>query len=223
MISSGSRVEGLKSALEDGTIDAAGKMGVTIDTGDLGGNESTVKNILSKNPISQANNSLFGGLIRKYKLDLVQQVAKDYDLTDPEQLKEAQKIGSQINNWFGGLNYTVLNRNPSFQTAVKFMGLAPDFNEGKLRNLLTSANITDWSPSANFARKALVGEAVAVGLISELGRRVVTGKFDGNFKDLVTNTILNPNIPLPSQFNNPQTGKSQVANMPSSTFGDLFR
>lgn len=224
MVNPEARTATLKAAIDDGTVENAGKLGVTLGGGDVvNADSSLAQQISSKNPIQQLNDSLFGGLIRRYKLDLVRKIAGDYDLNDPAQLKEARGIGEQVNNWFGGLNYTVLNRNKEFQTAIKFLGLAPDFNEGKLRNLFSSVNVTDWSPGNNFARKALIGEAVTVGVLSYLSRALMQGKFDTNFKSIVQNNIIDPNIPLPSMFNNPQTGKTQTAHLPGSSITDISK
>ena len=223
MVNPESRAETLHLAVQDGTVESAGKMGVTLGLGDLSTQDSQLSQKLSKlNPINVANESLFNGLIRNYKLSLVRQVAKQFDLNDPAQLQQARGVGSQINSLMGGLNYTVLNRNKEFQTAVRFLGLAPDFNEGKIRNLMAASNITNWDPAHTFARKAVLGEAVVVGTLAELGRRVVTGKFDGSMQSLFQNAILDPNIPLPSQFNNPQTGKAQVAHLPGSDLTDIY-
>jgi hypothetical protein len=222
MLSTDARTNTLKDALDDGTIEAAGKIRVTIggNSDVVNADSSLLQQVNSKNPITVANQALFGGLIRRFKIDLVRATAKKYDLTDPEQLKQAQAVGEQINNWFGGLNYTVLNRNKDFQTVIKGLGLAPDFNEGKLRTLISALNVTKNDAGAAFARKAIIGEALTTGVISYLAHALADKKFSTDFKSIAMD-ILQPSIPLPSPFNNPSTGKAQVANLPGNTFTDI--
>lgn len=214
-----------QGAIEDGTLQAASKMGITLgQTGDLMREGASLADKISNlNPLEKFNQSLFGGLIDTYKLDAAKGIAKRFDMNDPAQLIEARRVGAQVNDMFGGLNYMALNRNKTVQQILRFGALAPDFNEGKLRQVASAVNLTDWSPSALYARKNVIGEAVVLGLIAEVGRKIATGNFDTNAKDFIKNAILNPSIPLPQQFNNPKNGKSQIANLPGSDISDVTR
>lgn len=224
MLSEDARNSYLQEKISSGAVDAAGKFGITLGQGsDVTADSSVLKKLASNNPIEKASSSMFDGLIKTYKIDLAESMMKKFDVNSPVQLEQARKLGAEVNNLFGGLNYEVLNRNKSFQTALKALALAPDFNEGKLRQLLTAIDVRSADPAHTFARKAIIGEALTVGILAELGRRLTTGKFDTNLADLVQNAVIDPNIPLPPQFNNPTTGKSQVAGLPGSTITDIAR
>lgn len=216
-----------QQAIQDGTVDAAGKMGVTLgQSGDLLPESANILDkVTSSNPLEKFNKGLFGGLIDTYKINLVRGAMNKFDLNDPAQLNEARRYGAQINDLMGGLNYATLNRNKTVQQLARFAFLAPDFNEGKIRQVAAAANLKDWSASANFARYNVLGEAALIAALSEVGRKLTTGSFDGNFKDFVANAILNPSVPLPNTntFNNPKNGKTQIAELPGSDISDVAR
>lgn len=209
--------------IKDGVIDYGTKVGVTFSgPGDINP-QGMIANIASKNPIEQANQSLFQGLINTYKVNSVRGMMDKFDLSNPTELKQAQDYGAQINNLYGGLNYEAIGRNKTVQQLLRFGVLASDFNEGKVRQIATAFNPTNFSPAANYARLRLFGEAAVFAVVAETGRALVTGKIDTNVGDLVKNAILNPSIPLPNNamFNNNK--KTQVANLPSSDIGDIYR
>lgn len=216
-----------QKAIDEGVIDYGSKIGVTFgQSGDvMKADASTAEKISSKNPIEAFHRSLFGGLIDTYKINLTKSIMNKFDLSDPQQAKQAQDYGAQINNLMGGINYEMLNRNKTTQQLLRFTTLAPDFNEGKIRQVMTSLNPTNFSPAAQFARKNILGETVVYGTLAALGTYMATGSFSPSFQSFVQNNILDPNITLPnnSTFNNPQTGKQQVAKLPSNDIGDVYR
>lgn len=221
-VSPAARLSYQQSLVRDGVIDFASKIGVTADSiGDL----NSAKPILGKlNVMESSNRALFDGLIQTYKMETVRGMMNKFDLSDPTQLQEAQKLGAQINNVYGGLNYEAIGRNKTIQQLLRFGVLASDFNEGKIRQIGTAFNPKDWSPGALYARQTLFGEAAVMGIVSYLGN-YLAGNKNMTLQQLVQNAILNPNIPLPNNalFNNPKTGIQQTANLPSSDIGDIYR
>jgi predicted ABC-type ATPase len=82
---------------------------------------------------------LFGpqGFITGLKFDLHDKLTSEIQKSMPNvSREEAGRIAaSQVNNKFGGLNYTVMGRSASTQNAMRAMLLAPDFLESTGRSL----------------------------------------------------------------------------------------
>lgn len=217
----------MQDAVDDGVIDYGARVGVTFDTsGDvLPQNATFLDTVGSKNPIQQFNNRLFGGLINTYKVNLTESLMQKFPdaATDPVQAEQAQAYGAQINDLMGGLNYEVLGRNKTLQQGLRLVGLAPDFNEGMLRQASQAVNPNNYvsdtqRPAAIFALKNIVGQVALWASIAEAGKLVSTGHFSPDFKSFVDNSILKPSIPLPNSpiFNSPKSGNPQQASLPSS-------
>lgn len=204
-------LQGLK---ESGFLDTASKLNLK-----LGGTDFED---LSKGQLSM-HSMTFGRLIPYYKLESLQTALGNagLDLSTPEGLAEGKKVAAQVNNFYGGLNNELNGRNKTTQQILRFAALAPDFNEGKLR---TGANaLLDWNtPAGTLARKQLLGSAAVTALGVEMARRFSTGKWDG-LKDGLQNTVLNPNVPLPSSFDKPGSAIQQTAQVPGSVGADLYR
>lgn len=218
----------VQQAIDDGTIDYGTKAGVTYSqSGDLlAPNSSLTDTIASQNPIEKFNQGLFGGLINTYKINLTRQMMDKFDLSDPQQAAEAQDYAQQINNLMGGLNYEFIGRNKTTQQLMRYLLLAPDFNEGKVRQLFTAVDPRQWGTQAGqFAVKNVLGEAAVIATMAELGRKLTTGNFSPTFRDFVANSVLNPNIPLPNAmaWNNPKSGKTQTFELPGSDIRDIAK
>ena len=86
---------------------------------------------------------LFGphGWISSLKFDLFDQLSGEVRKSRPElTVDQADRIAaSQVNNKFGGLNYTVMGRGASTQHALRALMLAPDFLESTGRSILDLA------------------------------------------------------------------------------------
>ena len=109
------------------------------------GNVSQGNSLIDKIPLVGRFNEaierqLFGpqGWIASLKLDLYsklkqQHLSRDPSLTDVQAGRIAAR---QVNNKFGGLNYTVMGRGATTQHALRAMFLAPDFLESTGRTVL---------------------------------------------------------------------------------------
>jgi hypothetical protein len=193
--------------------------------------ETLLDTAKSLNPIQKFNNAIFGGMIHTYKLNLAESLMEKFPdaESDPLQAQQAQAYGKQINDLMGGLNYEAMGRNKSVQQGLRLIGLAPDFSEGTLHQLFTAVNPVGYTsdatrPAAVFALKNVIGQVAIYAGLAEVGKLITTGKFSPDFKSFVANSILKPNFPLPnnSTFNNPTTGKTQAANLPSSEFQTII-
>ncbi|PWT73666.1 MAG: hypothetical protein C5B59_12800 [Bacteroidetes bacterium] len=217
-----------QKAIDDGVIAAGTKAGVT-----YGNNADIQKGTLLDtvkgfNPITRLNNAVFGGLINTYKINLTRGMMEKFPNmdTDPVQMAQAQEYAKQINSLMGGLNYEAIGRNKTLQQIFRFLGLAPDFSEGSAKQIFAAGNPLGYAnqitrPAAVFALRNVVGQVALYASLAEAGRFLTTGSFSTDFKSFVDNSILRPNIPLPNNaaFNNPKTGKTQSAFLPTSEFG----
>lgn len=165
----------------------------------------------------------FDRLIPYYKLTSFQTAIENegLDLNNPADLVRGKQIAAQVNNFYGGLNNELNGRSKSVQQVLRFVALAPDYNEGKLRGVASAA--FDWkTPAGSLARRQIAGQVVVTALATELARRFATGKFD-SLKNALQNTVLNPNVPLPTSFNKPGSTTQQTVQLPSSVVGDISK
>ena len=203
-----------EARLADGTIDKAGQMGVTLGKmSDFSPEnvKSVVEGAQKYDPLSAMKRATFDRLINFYKLETV----KNIDTTDmsPE---EKLSTGKQVNNIFGGQNLLLQNRNAGIQKALHYFLLAPDYQEGRFTRTINA--FSQGGPAGNLARTSLLGRLVVTAVVAEVGRRIVTGKWDQNVKDAVQNTLLAPNIPSPGQS---AKGKNEIINLPKSNISDI--
>lgn len=207
--------EYLSNLKDSGLLDIATKANLKLggtDYEDLNNTELSMKSMT------------FGRLIPYYKLESFKTAIErtGIDVNTPEGLSKAQAIASQVNNFYGGLQNELNGRNKTVQQLLRLGTLAPDFNEGKIRTGINAALSWDGNGAGGLARRQLIGSLAVTALATEIGRRLSTGKWD-DLKSLLQNTVLDPNIPLPSQFNKPGSNIQQTVNLPASVAGDLYR
>jgi hypothetical protein len=86
---------------------------------------------------------LFGphGWISSLKMDLFGKLSDEVKKSRPELTQtQADRIAAkQVNNKFGGLNYTIMGRGAATQNALRLVMLAPDFLESSGRSVLDVA------------------------------------------------------------------------------------
>ena len=155
-----------------------------------------------------------------FKRNTLVSEAKKMGITDPrkatpEQILRLRNTVNQIGNDFGGINLEAIGRNPLIQRILRFITLAPDFTEGKIRTVGNA--IAKWgkdNPQGNLARRQLLGEALVVAIASEVGSKLITGNYMNPAQ-----AVLNPNIPLPYK----DKGRKLIAKIPGSEITDAYR
>jgi hypothetical protein len=206
----------LERNISDGVVDWASKSGMnTFSYQGLGGD------LVSKgkyNPINILHKATFDRQIPLYAMDLARAAMKKG--VNPES-PEGRALGKQINALLGSINWKTMDgkflNNPEVRTSMNLGLLAPSFSIGKIQNV--KAALTKGGEAGNFARRAIIGDAIVTGLMAELGTKAVTGKFN-NPKDIVQNDILDPNSPLP--YKSPD-GKMLSAGFPGTDISDAAR
>ena len=134
------------AALRDGVVVSSTRPGFSgyLDEGLASEHDSFINKIPLVGDFNRAiEGRLFGphGWITSLKLDLYDKLKTEVAKSKPELTDEqAGRIAaSQVNNKFGGLNYTVLGRGASTQNALRAFLLAPDFLESSGRSVLDVA------------------------------------------------------------------------------------
>lgn len=83
----------------------------------------------------------------------------------------------QVNNAYGELNYTFLNRDPRFQAILRFFLLAPDFFEARAKHLGQAiTGIALRSGREQFSAMAIIG--LGLGIISQASNMLINGEMD---------------------------------------------
>jgi hypothetical protein len=135
------------AALRDGVTVASTKpsnSGFLESEGLAAGPKSLASKIPGIGPVNHFLEShLFGpqGWITSLKFELYDNLKSEIQKGNPK-LNDTQAgriAASQVNNKFGGLNYTLLGRTMSGQSALRTMLLAPDFLEAGSRSVLDVA------------------------------------------------------------------------------------
>jgi len=222
------------NALDNGTIDKASIMNVFLsrnpDVQQMGAETMLGAIPVGKmgkaaqkfSPIDRLNNAIFDRLTDFYKLEAVKHA--NVDLSTPEGVRSAQKIGAQINDMFSGPNRAVgdsIFRSKLSQLFARTVALAPSYQEGRFHQTISAirapltGNPADW-----YAARATIGKIAATAVLAEAGNYVFNHKLDTNLKDLYQNAFLNPGFKLPWQ--SPQ-GKQQFGTLPASNPSDVVR
>lgn len=118
---------------------------------------------------------LFGphGWITSLKFDLYDRLKKEIQRSSPALTDEqvGRVAASQVNNKFGGLNYTLMGRSASTQNALRAFLLAPDFLESSGRSIVDLA-----SPHGKTLVKSLIAYNVARWLLARGVNYLVSGQ-----------------------------------------------
>lgn len=135
-----------QSALRDGVVVSSTRPGFSgyLDEGLAAEHDSIINKIPLIGDFNRAiEGKLFGphGWITSLKFDLYDKLRTEIQKSQPTlDTEQAGRIAAaQVNNKFGGLNYTVLGRGASTQNALRAMLLAPDFLESTGRSILDVA------------------------------------------------------------------------------------
>jgi hypothetical protein len=135
-----------KSAIRDGVVASSTRPGFSgyLGEGLVGEKNSLINKIPLIGNFNRAiEERLFGpsGWITSLKFDLYDKLKGQIMKSKPD-LDETQAgriAASQVNNKFGGLNYTVMGRSASTQNTLRALLLAPDFLESTGRSVLDVA------------------------------------------------------------------------------------
>jgi hypothetical protein len=135
-----------RAAIRNGVVVSSTRPGFSgyLSEGLGAGHESIINKIPLVGDFNHAiEGKLFGphGWITSLKFDLYDKLTPEIKAAHPELTDEqAGRIAaSQVNNKFGGLNYTVLGRGASTQNTLRTLLLAPDFLESTGRSVLDVA------------------------------------------------------------------------------------
>lgn len=215
------------AAIADGTMNDLLKSTVTLGSKqDFGEEGGLLSKINEKNPFEWLQKATFQRLEDSFKIRTFQMLRERglINTSTPEGLAQAREYGQQINNLFGGMNRAVgdsVFKNKISQFLARQGFLAPDYQEARVRNMVSAMKgLNPMGSGANhFALRSFIGKILLTAGLAEAGRRLVTGKFSQNLKDVVQNDILNPNFPSPSQNN----GKKQDVALPGNTLTDMGR
>jgi hypothetical protein len=137
------------AALRDGVVTSYTRPGSSGYLNESAGEGLTGQgSVLNKIPLIGGLNraiedKLFGphGWITSLKFDLYDKLKGELQQSKPEltDVQVGRIAASQVNNKFGGLNYTVLGRSASTQNTLRLLLLAPDFLESSGRSILDVA------------------------------------------------------------------------------------
>lgn len=218
--------------INEGVMDAANKMNITLSSrNDFTSKQAEVtplegvRGAVSKvNPFEMLNRATFQRLEDFFKLETVRILKEkgDIDLSTPEGIKNAQSIGAQLNNVFGGQNRVIgdsIFKSKFGQWLSRIGFLAPDYQEGRFKRTFSAFKIINRDAGNNFALRSLVGRLLITGLMAEVGKKLVTGKFSQNIVDAVKNDIFDPAFPSPFDNNK----KKQLVHLPASNLSDITR
>lgn len=180
-----------QTALKDGTVDAAARIGTPIKYGSDYAAEG--KQTLGKQGFGER--TIFEKAMPAMHIRMVQGAVKDLEKRGiPLDSPEARKLGDTINKTMGFINGELKNDNPHVQRVLSNLALAPQFTRAKW-SVLKDA-ITRGGLSGTYARSAVIGNTAAVAAISS-GLSLLVHQNSDNKKDLVTRNIVHPSIPTP--------------------------
>ena len=156
----------------------------------------------SKNPMKVLSSAIFDRELHTLKLNLVDQVFGDGKI-DPESPK-GRAYGKEINLIMGEMNTRLQNINPNTQKWLSRALLAPGFTESKYTVLGHALTQGSKEQAGNFARTAVIGKSLLIGLMATLGTLLATGKFPSLHQTLLNFTT------NPSSQTNIRNSKGQL-------------
>ena len=210
----------MQKAVENGTVDKAGQMGVDFHASEFKpeGLTGKVKQLIDNNPLTAP---LFQRMIPYMQMKMVQG-APNFDLTTAEGKSQSAAYGKQINAAVGVINDSVGDsfiKNPQMKYLARLGVLAPMYQESRVAQLATAANPTKFDRATNYARaQQVIGIALTAGL-EEAGRKIMTGNFSPDMKSFIQNAVISPNIPTGTQN---AKGINQVAALPAGPLSDVW-
>jgi hypothetical protein len=175
-------------AIKDGLVVANTRPGFSgyTEEGNVAGSESFASKIPYVGKLNHAIEArLFGpqGFITGLKFDLYDKLKGEYVGKGMAPEQAGRVAASQVNNKFGGLNYTLLGRSANTQAAMRAALLAPDFLESTGRSVMDVAGKYG---------QGLVKSLVAFNLLHYAAARAINYVVNGQFHPESGFKVLSP-------------------------------
>lgn len=196
-----------QSFLDDGTVDAAARIGTPIKFGSDYETEGQLNlghaGIGEKTIFEKSMPALHGRMVQ----GVVQDLQKEgISLDSPE----ARAAGTRINEIMGFVNTEVRNLDKGHQKFLGDVALAPQFTRAKWATI--KAALHDKGVAGSYARSAVLGDTLATAAVM-LGLGYLAKQKSDSIKDTVIRAILRPSVPTPFKDSK---GNTEDWKMPST-------
>lgn len=151
--------------------------------------ELNPKGAAKYNPLTQSSHLIFDRELHILKLETTK-MAFGNGKINPESVK-GRAIGKEINMLMGEMNTYTQNINPNTQKWLSRVLLAPQFTESKFQMVGDAATKWKKNSGGSFARKAVIGKSIIMGLISTFSTLLATGQFP-TLKQIALNATIDP-------------------------------
>lgn len=202
-----------QSALKDGTVEAGARLGTPIKFGSDYANEGKLS--LGKSGVGE--HTIFEKSMPAMHIQLVKAAVKDLEKRNiPLDSPEAHALGTRINEIMGFVNNEVRNLDPRQQRALSNVALAPQFTRAKWATV--KGALTEGGLAGKYARRAVIGNTLAVGGISA-GLGAALNQKSDNWKDTALRALVHPSVSTPLKDGK---GNTIELGLPSTYISELL-
>jgi len=202
-----------QSALKDGTVEAAARIGTPIKSG----TDYSAEGKLNLGKSGLGEKTIFEKAMPAMHIRMVQGAVKDLQrrgisLDSPE----ARQLGLVINKTMGFVNREVSNFDPRTQRVLSDLALAPQFTRAKWS--LVKDALTKGGLAGKYARRAVVGNTAAVTAVS-IGLGLLLHQQSDNAKDTIIRNIIHPSVATPLKDSK---GNTVELGLPSTYLSEIL-